>query len=155
MADGELGTRELEVFVGRWRMRGRQYESPFGADAPIEAVEDFAWMPGERALVHRIDGRVGTHVLACLEVIGEVSGTMHPVTTFFGDGSRHDWTLRRDAARHWELRGRWRVAGHDLHLRCASTADRAQRTAIWSWSPDELAWRSFWTVTATPLASLR
>jgi hypothetical protein len=155
MADGELGTGELGVFVGRWRLRGRQYESPFGQDAIIEAVEDFSWMPGGRALVHRIDGHVGDHVLACLEVIGEVSGTMHPVTSFFGDGSRHDWLLHRDGERHWELLGRWHLAGRDIFLRCTSTADRAQRTAIWAWSPDELTWKSFWTVTASPLPGPR
>ncbi|HEX6738032.1 MAG TPA: DUF1579 family protein, partial [Vicinamibacteria bacterium] len=62
--------RRRELFVGSWKMEGRQHAGPFGPAARITATESFEWLQGGFFLVHRLEGRLESEPIACIEVMG-------------------------------------------------------------------------------------
>jgi Protein of unknown function (DUF1579) len=49
----------LEALVGRWKTEGWTTGGSGTPAARIDAVDDYEWLPGGFALLHRVDARVG------------------------------------------------------------------------------------------------
>ncbi len=143
--------RRLELFVGRWKVTGRQLESRVGPAAEITGEERFEWAPGGFFLVHHFYSRVGGDEAACVEITGyDASAGMYTTHTYYNNGHAADWTMReRDGA--WTLTGQWPMDGGTMQVRCViEFADEGNtRTGVWESSTDGARWEPFWDLKAT------
>lgn len=140
------GLARLEVFVGIWRKQGRAHYSPFGPAADVDAVETFQWLTGHAFLVHRIEGRLGTDDMACVEVIGDGIDGAFFAETFYNDGSRTTWRLRQDD-HIWLLEGR-----HGTYdIRCRMIVEDMVIVQRWEYQEGGGRWQVFWDTTLTRL----
>jgi hypothetical protein len=143
-------TRQLDPFVGAWKMTGHAHESPFGPDAEVAADETFEWLTGRQFLMHRLKGQLGDEGIGCVEVLGRESGgdafTAH---TFYNDGTSTRWNLEEhDGA--WIMSGQWPKGREVFKVRCTITFDgRAHRRNLWEYSTDDSGWHVFWETNAT------
>ena len=149
-ASARVNLRELEPFVGRWKMTGHAYESPFGSETDVSADELFEWLTGGRFLIHRLQGRLGDDEMACIEILGRTgNGRAFTAHTFYNDGSSNTWHLE-DLGGTWTLTGEWPREGNVLAVRCTIMfADRTHRRATWEYSADRSTWKVFWLTEAT------
>jgi hypothetical protein len=145
--------RRLDVFVGKWKMEGRQYESPFGPAAKLTAVETYEWLPGGFFLVHHFEGRMDDQEMACIEIIGhDASSQSYPFHSFYNDGKTNEWQAReRDGV--WILTGDWQTTDKASKVRCTTVFSDAgnTRTGKWERSSDGSQWQTFWDVEATKI----
>jgi hypothetical protein len=136
----------LGAFVGRWSTRGRTTD---GTDVEIRCADDYAWLPGERFVVHRWSGRVGRAAVHGLEVLG-AGDRRGEFRTHFFDGEGHEGSERLTRrGRTWTWLGR-RVMGVAWH-RCRATASRDGRVwkAVHERSTDARRWTPWMVVTLT------
>ena len=153
MRDGTLtraSTRQLEPFVGAWKMTGHAYESPFGSEGEVSADETFEWLTGRQFLMHRLQGKLGADDIACVEILGrDGSGDGFGAHTFYNDGTSTRWSLdERDGA--LIMSGQWPKGRDVLKVRCTITFDdKTHRRGIWEYSTDDSNWQLFWDTEAT------
>ena len=143
--------KRLDVFSGKWKMEGQQYESPFGPAAELTAVETYVWLPGELFLIHRFEGRMDDQQMACIEIIGyDPSSQSYPFHSFYNDGKTNVWQVRERAGT-WTLTGDWQTSGKSQQVRCTIVFSDAgnTRTGKWERSSDGSKWETFWDVKAT------
>ena len=143
----------LEVFVGKWQMDGLQYDSPFGPAAAVSAVRHYEWLTGGFFLVHRLEGRLGDHEMACLEIIGhDGSSQTYRAHTFYNDGHTKVWQVRESDGT-WTSTADWEKAGESLHVRCTTVFSDAGNTMTAHWEyandSDRSTWQPFMGATAT------
>ena len=82
MAAGEH--ERLAVLVGRWKTDGWTRELPGAPVAAIDAVDTYEWLPGEFALLHKVDARVGDEAVQGGEIIRHDPDRGIYVTHYFG-----------------------------------------------------------------------
>jgi hypothetical protein len=141
----------LNVFVGKWKMEGEQYDSPFGPAAKITAVQTYEWLTGGYFLVHRFEGRVGDSKAACIEIIGHDASSQSYLThTFYQNGITNEWQAR-ERDRIWTFTGDWQMAGKSVKVRFTAVFSDAGNTMTGKWehSSDGSKWQTFWDVKAT------
>jgi hypothetical protein len=150
---GEAEQRLLEAFVGTWHAEGRAHDSPFGSAAKISATQSYEWLPGERFLVHFLQGRRGEDAMACIEIMAyDPPNKAYLVHSFYNDGHRNIL----QAVEHqgtWTFTGGWRKNGSTLKLRCTSRFEDAGETlaSTWEYSRDGSRWDCFWETRAVRL----
>jgi hypothetical protein len=145
--------RRLDVFVGKWKMEGLQYDGPFGPAAKVSAVETYEWLTGGFFLVHRLDGRLGDAEIACIEVIGQdASSQSYPRQSFYSDGKTNIWRTQEDNGT-WTLTGDAPMEDKSLKVRSTTAfSDSGNKmTAKWEYSSDGSRWQTFWDVDATKI----
>ncbi len=136
-----------EIFLGKWKMEGKQYEHPFGVAAKINVVESYEWLPGGFFIVHRFDGCRDKEEIACVEIIGyDVSLQSYSIYAFYNDGHTREWLLH-------EKDGVWTHTGEDKSMKFRCTTEFSDKgntkTSKWEYSTDGLKWETFWDVVAT------
>ncbi|HMI91619.1 MAG TPA: nuclear transport factor 2 family protein [Polyangiales bacterium] len=146
--------QRLEPFVGDWALTGRQLPGPFGPAADISARESFAWLQGGKFLVHRFDGRLGDHPMACIEMVEPDSQhDGYRLHAFYDDGRVQQWQqTTRDGL--WITNGDWPSEEGSMKVRCTQRFedDGKTRSARWERSRDGQRWETFWEVTAAKQA---
>jgi hypothetical protein len=143
--------KRLQVFVGKWHMEGQQYDGPFGPAAKVTAVKTYEWLTGGFFVVHRLDGRLGDHEMACIEIIGQDASSQSYVThTFYNDGNTKVWQVR-EVGGTWTSTADWQKADESLNVRCTTVFTDAGQTmtAHWEYSSDGSNWQPFMDVKAT------
>lgn len=154
-ADAQHGATDghdaLQVFVGAWRLEGRQIDTEVGPAADIHGVERFEWLSGGHFLVHNFHAHVGDTRAACLEVIAwDESDNVYPIRTYYDSGQVNEWSMR-DGSGVWITTGDWSIGGEIRRVRCAHVfVDPRVRTCLWEYSV-EGAWRTFWEIRAMAL----
>jgi len=139
-------TKRLEVFVGKWREEGQASESPFGPAAKVTSNHTWEWLPGEKFLIHRIEGRLGENEMACIEIIGpDTSSQNFSVHSFYNDGSQNIWQLG-GSQDGWTLTGDWKKDNETTRVRCAiGFADSGNTMTVkWEYSSGGSPWGVFW-----------
>jgi len=143
--------KRLEVFVGTWRVEGRQLEGWVGPAAAISGVERFEWAPGKFFLVHHFDSRVGADQAACIEITGyDGSAGAYATRTYYNNGQAAEWSMEEQDGT-WTLTGQWPTGGTRMQVRCRVEFhdEGNSRTGTWESSGDGSRWETFWRVTAT------
>lgn len=143
--------KRLEIFVGTWHMEGQQYAGQFGPAAKVTAVNTYEWLTGGFFLVHRLEGHMDDHDMACIEIIGhDASSQSYPTHAFYNDGNAKVWQLRERGGT-WTLTGDWQKAGESLNVRCTTVFSDADHTmtANWDYSIDGSNWQRFMDAKAT------
>lgn len=145
------GHRRLDVFLGRWRLAGQQFESPFGPAARISGWETYDWLLGGFFLIHRLEGRLGAAPMGCIEVIGHDAATdSYPMRTFYNDGRFNEWRAsEREGI--WTTTGEWALEAESLSVRCTTLFEEggATRMGRWEYSSPSWGWQTFWDVQTT------
>lgn len=144
--------KQLQAFVGAWRLEGRQLETDVGPASDITGVERYEWLSGGFFMIHHFHAHVGTARAACIEMLSyDGERDLYLIRTFYDDGRTNEWTLR-DGGGVWVLNGDWVIGGELRRVRCAIVfIDPRVRTCLWEYSIDG-AWRTFWEVRAMALA---
>jgi hypothetical protein len=148
---GEADQRLLQVFVGTWNTEGRAHDSPFGRAAAIRATESYEWLPGERFLVHFLQGRLGDDEMACIEMLGyDAASGSCLVHSFYNDGNRNVLQATEQDGT-WTFTGAWKKEDETLKLRCTSRfgADGDSVDSVWEYSRGGARWERFWETKAT------
>jgi hypothetical protein len=88
----------LGALVGRWKTEGWTREAPTVAATRIEAVDTYEWLPGGRALLHRVDAHVGDQKVDGSEIIGYDPARRAYIAQYFGsDGpGAYEASLRNE-----------------------------------------------------------
>ena len=87
--------KRLEIFIGKWKMKGQQHDGLIGPAAKITAVQTYEWLTGGFFLVHRFEGRVGDAETACIEITGhDVSSQSYSTHSFYNNGITNEWKVR-------------------------------------------------------------
>jgi hypothetical protein len=91
--------QRLAALLGRWETRGWAREAPGAPSGTIDAVDTYEWLPGEFALLHRVDAQVGDQTVEGAEIIGYDPERQAYVTQYFGsDGpTAYEATLGEEA----------------------------------------------------------
>ncbi len=136
----------LDVFVGEWRLSGRQLESPFGPPMAVEGRQTAEWLRGRQFLLTKLEGLLGQNEMGCAEITGaSPNGHGYRVQAFYSDGARREWKLgERDGV--WIRTSEDYADGMALRTRCLTTfsPDNAMQTSHWEYSPDGEVWTRFW-----------
>lgn len=78
----------LGALVGRWKTEGSITAAVRDGASRIEATDTYEWLPGGRALLHRVHALVGDEELEGAEIIGYDLARRTYVAQYFGtDGS--------------------------------------------------------------------
>lgn len=138
--------RRLAALAGRWRTQGRTIETREAAEAVIDAVDTYEWLPGGFALLHTVDARVGDERVEGAEIIGWDSAREAYVTQYFGsDGpNAYEASLaEEDGVLVWSMRSaRDRFTG-------TFSDDRNTITGHWELLDDEQNWQPWMEITLT------
>ncbi|HEX5005774.1 MAG TPA: DUF1579 family protein [Hyphomonadaceae bacterium] len=142
---------QLGVFLGEWDLQGKQLDGPFGPAMKVTGREKVEWLIGGRFLLMRLEGKLGDHDLACLEITGE-AGNGHGFRShaFYGNGMHREWKLGvRDGV--WVRTGEEDAGGEQLRTRCLTTfaADGMSQTGNWEYSREGESWTPFREVALT------
>ena len=87
--------RELNVFVGKWRVKGDSYGdgqqagNPRASAVPWASEESYEWLPGGFFLLHRWDAKAGTRLFNGTEIVGYDEAKKQYFTRFFDNGGNH------------------------------------------------------------------
>ena len=68
--DAGAAYERLEALVGRWRTEGSIRAAARDAATRIDATDTYEWLPGRRALLHRVHTLAGDEELERAEIIG-------------------------------------------------------------------------------------
>lgn len=136
----------LDVFLGEWRLSGRQLEGPFGPPLAVEGRQTVEWLLGGRFLLMKLEGTLGQNELGCAEITGaSPNGHGYRVQAFYSDGARREWKLgERDGV--WIRTSEDHADGVALRTRCLTTfsPDGDAQTSSWEYSRDGESWTPFW-----------
>ena len=146
--------RRLEPFVGKWKLKGQQHDSPFGPAAKISAVKKYRWLEGGFFLVHRLKGRVGGRKIACVEIIGrDAAGQSYQTRAFYSDGTTKTWQARERRG-GWTLTGGWKTGERTEQVRCTTVFSEGGTTMTEKWERSSAGsgWKTFWDVIATKIS---
>jgi hypothetical protein len=140
----------LDAFVGNWKMEGDQFASDFGPAANVSGTQDFEWLPGEKFLIHRLEGKLGENDMACIEIIGyDAANGTYTMDTFYNNGMKKSWNLHEKHPGTWVITGDW--PHKDKVVKVRSTIDFSDdgrsSTARWESLSGE-AWETFWDLKA-------
>jgi len=141
----------LDVFVGKWSIKGKQYDGPFGPAAEISAVESYEWLVGGFFLIHRFGGRLDATEMACVEIIGyDDSSGSYPRYSFYSNGKTNEWQGHEGDGK-WTLIGDSLVQDKSLKVRCTTVFSDSDKTMSgnWEYSSDGSTWQTFWDVVGT------
>jgi hypothetical protein len=151
-SDSQIPALErLNVFVGKWKSNGQQYDGPIGPSAKITAVETYEWLQGGHFLIHRFTGHVGSEEAACIEIMGHDTVTgCYPIHTYYNVGHKADWRARVNNG-IWTITGGWQIGGKSRPVRCTIRFSESGNNMAGKWehSPDGAKWQPFWEVSAT------
>jgi uncharacterized protein DUF1579 len=99
--------QRLAALLGRWRTEGWARETPGAPAGKIDAVDTYEWLPGEFALLHRVDAQVGDQMVEGAEIIGYDPERQTYVTQYFGSDGPTTYEASLDAeggALVWRMR---------------------------------------------------
>ena len=135
----------LDIFVGQWRMSGRQLDSPLGADKTLEGHQTVEWLQGDRFLLMKLEGCLGQNEAGCAEITGaSPNGHGYRVQAFYSDGSHREWKLgERDGI--WIRTSGDEADGVAVRTRCLTTFTPGglSQNSRWEYSPDGEIWTPF------------
>jgi hypothetical protein len=132
---------QLSRFLGTWMMEGRMFAGPFTQDASVRARETYEYLPGEKFLIHRIDGMLGDSPMSCIDVTG-LDG---PMRAFYIDGTQRDFVVQQDGNVFTYAREERAPDGVTYHNRCRMQfVDAKTRDATWEHSRDGKTWTVYW-----------
>ena len=140
----------LDVFVGKWKMEGDQFASDFGPAAHVNGTQNFEWLPGEKFLIHRLEGKLGDNDMACIEIIGyDAAMQTCSMDTYYNNGMKKSWNLHEKHPGTWVITGDW--PHNDKVVKVRSTIDFSEdgksSTAKWESLRGE-TWQPFWDLKA-------
>ena len=122
------------------------FDSPFGPTAQSRTTQRYEWLPGRQFLIHRLDGRLGEHQIACVEIIGYEDSTGHfPVHAYYNNGLEHNWEASMDVDT-WTVSGAWEIDGrrHEICCVIGFTDDGNAIDSTWKYRQDATVWAPFW-----------
>ncbi len=141
----------LDVFVGRWRLDGKQLEGPFGPPMLVQGLLTVDWLLGRRFQLMKLEGVLGPNAMGCAEITGESpNGHGYRVQAFYNDGVRREWKLgERDGV--WIRTSEDQADGVALRTRCLTTFSPGgdMQTSSWEYSRDAESWTPFWETTCS------
>lgn len=133
----------LQPFVGRWSMKGRIVEGPFGPATAISATDVYEWMPGGHFLLHRIEAQMGTDAVEGLEVIGYDAATQrYCMRSYDSAGSSSIMHMS-------ETDGWWSALGHTERSRVRFESEGKVMRGGWERLSDDGNWRPWMEITLT------
>lgn len=149
------GLEPLAGLVGKWHTEGQQHESPLGPAATFVAVETFEWLAAGHFLVHRLEGKLGQQLAACLEVIGKDPQGQLSAQTFYSDGNTRTWRVS-EAGTKLLLNGTWSKGTDMFQVRYTASFEDAGNTIAGKWeqSRDGSDWQTFLELRSTKAQAL-
>jgi Protein of unknown function (DUF1579) len=138
--------KRLEALVGRWQTEGWTRETADAPAARIEAVDTYEWLPGQFALLHTVDARVGKEQVEGAEIIGWDPARSAYISQYFGsDGpNAYEASLtEEEGSLVWSMRSREdRFTGR-------FSDDGNVITGRWEQLDDDQSWRPWMEITLT------
>jgi hypothetical protein len=134
----------LQVLIGRWVTNGWTRATPEAPSARIDAVDTYEWLPGEFALLHRVDAKVGDEKVEGAEIIGYDPGRGTYVTQYFGsDGP----TAYEASLTDEEGNVVWRMRSEATRFTGTFSDDGTIITGHWELLDDDSAWQPWMDIT--------
>jgi hypothetical protein len=79
----KLENAKLNIFIGKWHTIGNIYGKNGNVVGKVDAIDTYAWLPGEYAMIHYIDSQMGDIKTHGVEIIGYDPARQAYFTPFF------------------------------------------------------------------------
>jgi hypothetical protein len=134
--------RKLNVFIGKWHTTGDIYGKLGEITGHVDAIDTYAWLPGEYAIIHYIDSLMGDVKVHGIEIIGyNMERQAYFVPFFDNQGSVGSEELRLEDET-WIWSGE-NVMGVKFH-RCTAVFETENLViAHHEYSDDNKIWRKW------------
>lgn len=143
--------KRLSVFLGTWHTSGDLYDDDGAVAGKIDAVDRYEWLPGNYALIHYADSRMGEEKIHGVEIIGYDPVREHYFGPFFDDhGSVGAEQIRNDGDT-WIWQGE-NVMGVKHHRCTAVFQDKDTIAGHHECSDDGEHWRAWMDITLRRMA---
>jgi len=134
----------LQVLIGRWVTEGWTRPTPEAPSARIDAVDTYEWLPGQFALLHRVDAKVGDEGVEGAEIIGYDPAQRTYVTQYFGsDGP----TAYRASLSDENGSLIWRMRSETTRFTGTFSDDGNSITGHWELLDADSAWQPWMDIT--------
>jgi hypothetical protein len=96
---------DLEVFVGTWNTSGTIASENGREPSEVRAIDVYAWFPGEKFLLHHVDGSMGGAQVKALEILRYDEVEEGLVSQSIDNSGRYAEYKLRLSGRRWEIFG--------------------------------------------------
>lgn len=138
----ELENKKLNVFIGKWHTTGDIYGKNGEVIGKVDAIDTYAWLPGEYAVVHYIDSQMGNINIHGVEIIGYDPARDAYFVPFFDNQASVGWEELRLEGETWVWHGE-NVMGVNYH-RCKAVFEKDNLIiARHEYSDDNYIWNKW------------
>ena len=82
---------KLNVFLGKWHTLGNIYDQKGNVTGKVDAIDTYEWLPGEYAMIHYADSKMGEIKIKGIEIIGYNPAREAYFGPFFDDQGSAGW----------------------------------------------------------------
>lgn len=82
---------KLNVFLGKWHTLGNIYDQKRNVTGKVDAIDTYEWLPGEYAMIHYADSKMGEIEIKGIEIIGYNLAREAYFGPFFDDQGSAGW----------------------------------------------------------------
>jgi hypothetical protein len=133
--------KKLEAFLGQWRTAGEIYEND-RVTGQVDAIDTYEWLPGEYAMIHYADSKMGDIKIHGIEIIGYDPSRKTYFAPFYDDQGSTGWEELRFENNTWIWHGE-NVMGVRYHRCKATFQDKTTIRAIHEHSNDRISWKKW------------
>jgi hypothetical protein len=138
--------RKLKVFLGEWHTVGNIYDHEGKVIGKVDAVDTYEWLPGEYAMIHYADSRMGELQIKGVEILGYDPVRKAYFGPFFDNQGSAGWEEISLDGDTWTWKGE-NVMGVRYHRCKAVFQNEKTIKAIHEHSEDGEKWKKWMDIT--------
>ena len=141
---------KLNVFLGKWRTVGNIYDQKGSVTGKVDAVDTYEWLPGEYAMIHYADSKMGEMQIQGIEIIGYNPVRKTYFGPFFDNQGSAGWEEITVDGDTWTWKGE-NVMGVKYHRCKAMFQNEKTIEAIHEHSEDGEEWHKWMDITLSKI----
>lgn len=138
--------KRLNVFLGKWHTVGNIYDEKGNITGKVDAIDTYEWLPGEYAMIHYADSKMGDIKIEGIEIIGYDPNRKAYFGPFFDNQGSAGWEQIKLDGNSWIWNGE-NVMGVKYHRCKAVFKNEKTIAALHEHSADNQVWNKWMDIT--------
>lgn len=138
--------KKLNVFLGEWHTQGDIYDKNGNTTGKVDATDTYKWLPGEYAMIHYANSKMGDIQIQGIEIIGYDPARKGYFGPFFDNQGSAGWEEIKLEGNTWIWNGE-NVMGVNYHRCKAVFKNEKMITALHEYSDDSREWYKWMDIT--------
>jgi hypothetical protein len=138
--------KKLNVFLGKWHTLGNIYDEKGNISGKVDSIDTYEWLPGECAMIHYANSKMGDTQIEGVEVIGYDPVRKAYFAPFFDNQGSAGWEEIKLDKETWTWNGE-NVMGVKYHRCKAVFKNDKTITALHEHSDDRKNWHKWIDIT--------